>query len=109
MELGRTIVAPKYQRDILSLKLLLTGIFVTCARTEGAEYLFGPVSMSNAIPPFYKSLIIHYVLKKHAKAGTALVKSLHPCQLDFLRVNPDGLLVRCNTVDDLDRLIVDLS
>lgn len=110
MELGRTIVSPKYQRDVLTLKLLLSGIMVTCARNEGMEYMLGPASMSNDFPPFYKSLITHYILKNHSlSAASALVRPTHPYHLDFLRVDPDGLLAGCHSIDGLDQLIHTLS
>ena len=110
MELGRTIVIPKYQRDVTTLKLLLTGILTAGAKFEKMEYSLGPASISNAIPHFYKSLIYHYILKNHSlPEASSLLKPTHPFQPDFLRVNPDHLLVGCKSIDDLDHLLVNLS
>lgn len=110
MELGRTIIIPKYQRDVTTLKLLLTGILTAGAKFEKMEYSLGPASISNAIPHFYKSLIYHYILKNHSlPEAPSLLQPKHPFQPDFLRVNPDHLLVGCKSIDDLDHLLVSLS
>lgn len=110
VELGRTIILPKYQRDVTTLKLLMSGILTSIARLPGMEYTLGPASISNSIPHFYKSLIVHFMLKNCAMPGAAdMVKPLHPFQPDFLRVNPEELLVNCHSLDDLDRLILAVS
>ena len=110
MELGRTIILPQYQRDVTTLKLLMSGILTSIGRIPGMEYTLGPASISNSIPYFYKSLIVHFMLKNcSAPDAASLVKPGHPFQPDFLRVNPDSLLVNCHSLDDLDRLILALS
>lgn len=110
MELGRTIILPQYQRDVTTLKLLMSGILTSIGRIPGMEYTLGPASISNSIPYFYKSLIVHFMLKNCSALDTAsMVKPGHPFQPDFLRVNPDSLLVNCHSLDDLDRLILALS
>mgnify|MGYP002624323093 FL=1 len=110
LELGRTIVVPEYQKDILPLKLLLTGIMSTLARTPGIEYLMGPASISEDVPLFYKSLMAAYFLRNHSLVGaSACVASTHPFVPDYLRVNPEGLLSGCKSPEDLDRLLSYLS
>ena len=110
MELGRTIILPQYQRDVTTLKLLMSGILTSIGRIPGMEYTLGPASISNSIPYFYKSLIVHFMLKNcSAPDAASMVKPGHPFQPDFLRVNPDSLLVNCHSLDDLDRLILALS
>lgn len=110
MELGRTIILPQYQRDVTTLKLLMSGILTSIGRIPGMEYTLGPASISNSIPYFYKSLIVHFMLKNcSALDAASMVKPGHPFQPDFLRVNPDSLLVNCHSLDDLDRLILALS
>ena len=110
MELGRTIIVDKYQRDVLPLKLLLSGILTAGARTPGMEYTLGPASISNDLPDFYKSLIVHY-FRTHCSMPDAanIVRSTHPFQPCCLRVNPDQLLCGCQTADELDRLICAIS
>ena len=110
VELGRTIILPQYQRDVTTLKLLMSGILTSIGRIPGMEYTLGPASISNSIPYFYKSLIVHFMLKHCAAPDAAsMIKPSHPFLPDFLRVNPEALLVNCNSLDDLDRLILALS
>ena len=110
VELGRTIILPQYQRDVTTLKLLMSGILTSIGRIPGMEYTLGPASISNSIPFFYKSLIVHFMLKHCAAPDAAsMVKPAHPFQPDFLRVNPDSLLGKCNSLDELDRLILAIS
>lgn len=110
VELGRTIILPQYQRDVATLKLLMSGILTSIGRIPGSEYTLGPASISNSIPYFYKSLIVHFMLKHCAAPDAAsMVKPLNPFKPDFLRVNPEALLVNCKSLDDLDRLILALS
>ena len=110
MELGRTIILPEYQRDVQPLKLLLSGILTAAARGPHIAYTLGPASVSNDIPDFYKSLIVHFFRTCCSLPNAAqLATPTNPFKRDFLRVNPDMLLAGCKTVDDLDRLIVNLS
>ena len=110
LELGRTIILPQYHRDVATLKLLMSGILTSIGRIPEAEYTLGPASISNSYPLFYKSLIVHFMLKHCAAPDAAsMVKPLLPFQPDFLRVNPDSLLVNCKNLDDLDRLMLSLS
>lgn len=110
MELGRTIILPRYQRDVSTLKLLLSGILTAAAKEKDAEYSMGPASISNDFPPFYKSLIFHY-MEKHCclEDRASFLTPTHPFQPDFLRVNPDQLLAACQSLDDVDRLLSALS
>ena len=109
MELGRTIVVPKYQREVLTLKLLLTGVVYSMVRFPEAEYFLGPVSISDSLPDFYKSLIVYFLNKHHNCADTPLAESVHPFVPDFLAVNPDQLLAKIENLDELDRLILAMS
>ena len=110
MELGRSFIAPDYRKEVLPLKLLLSGILTAGAHCEGIEYTMGPVSVSCDFPTFYKSIILHYFLKSHSMENAQnVVGPTTPFTPDFLRVNPEALLAGCKTVDDLDRLLLYLS
>ena len=110
LELGRSFITPRYRKEVLPLKLLLSGILTAGASCEGAEYTLGPVSVSSDFPTFYKSLILHYFLKNHSvENAERMVGSKTPFTPDFLRVNPDALLSGCKSVEDLDRLLQYLS
>ena len=110
IELGRSFIVSDYQRDVLALKSLFTGLALTVTAHPECDYFLGPVSISNAYPTFYKSLMV-YFLQNHypftEEAGVAV--PTHPFQPDWLKVNPADLLAGCRDVEDLDRLMARLS
>jgi len=110
IELGRSFIVPDYQRDVLALKSLFTGLALTVAAHPECDYFLGPVSISNAYPTFYKSLMVHFLQEHYPfteAAGVAV--PTHPFQPDWLKVNPDELLFGCRDVEDLDHLMARLS
>ena len=75
-----------------------------------ARYFLGPVSISNSIPDFYKSLIVWYLENKYTDPAVSnLASSTHSFTPDFLAVNPEQLLSKVESLDDLDRLILAIS
>ena len=112
MELGRSFVALKYQREVLPLKLMLSGLAVAMATDPESFYCVGTVSISDALPDFYKSLAI-YFLERDFRLPDAdnFATAPNPFQPDFLRVNPEGLLARIpkGDIDAFDRLLGTLS
>ena len=110
MELGRSFIVQKYQREVQSLRLLLTGLAVSVLKDPRLEYYSGPVSISNDIPPFYKSLIVDYVRKNYPMPDAERIAlPSHPFDPDFLAVNPDDLHVADENIDALDRALLSLS
>ncbi len=111
LELGRSFIVGKYQRDVHPLRLLLTGLAVCTLKCPEMQYYSGPVSISNEVPRFYKSLITHYLKRDFPMSGAESVASpTHPFVPDFLRVDPDGLLqVPEGNIDLFDRLLGALS
>ena len=112
IELGRSFVAPAYQRDVLPLKLLLAGLTVSSLKIPDAQYFTGPVSISNDLPDFYKSLAVHFLKRDTAfPDAERIVEPPHPFTPDFLSVNPDDLFsqVPSGDMDKFDRLISTLS
>ena len=111
LELGRSFIAPKYQREVQPLRLLFTGLAVCAVRVPGMDSYAGLVSTSNDLPPFYKSLIVRYLEKNCRLEGAdRIARPTHPFTPDFLRVNPDDLLqLPDGKIDALDRLIATLS
>jgi putative hemolysin len=61
LELGRSFVAPDYQRSIHPLALLWRGIARFVARFPRYSRLFGPVSISNDYSPVSQELIVSYM------------------------------------------------
>ena len=110
LELGRTFVRQKYQREIQSLRLLLTGLAATTLRFPAQKYFLGPVSISNDFPDFYKSLTVWFLENKASDAGSrALASPTNAFKPDWLGVDPAALLQKIDTVDELDKLIATLS
>lgn len=109
LELGRSFLAPDYQKDIFSLKNLLAALFVATLRFPDVSYYYGPVSISNTVPDFYKSLIFHYINSHaHLPEGEDFAAPFVPFVPDYIRVNPDGLMATAD-LDSFDRLLVDIS
>ena len=111
LELGRSFIVSKYQRDIHPLRLLLTGLAVCTLKCPEMEYYSGPVSISNDVPHFYKSLITQYLKRDFPfPDADAVATPTHPFTPDFLRVDPDGLLqVPAGSIDLFDRQLAALS
>ena len=112
MELGRSFVVPKYQKEVLPLKLLLSGLAVALAKDPAAEYMIGTVTISDSLPDLYKSLTYHYLERdfKLAEARRFAVPT-NPFKPDYLRVNPEGLLsgIPKGDIDAFDRLLSSIS
>ena len=112
LELGRSFIVAKYQKEVVTLKLLLSGLAVVTLKCPEAEYFTGPVSISNEIPVFYKSLIVRFVERDYPfPDADRTVKPSHPFVPDYLKVNPDDLLrsIPPRDIDAFDRLIATLS
>lgn len=111
VELGRSFIVPKYQREVLTLKLLMGGVCVATANNPETRYFIGPMSISNQVPDFYKSLIVHYILRDfRLPDAERYAEPTHPFEADFLRVDPEGLLqVARNDIDAFDRFLSTLS
>lgn len=61
LEVGRSFVAPDYQRDYAALLLLWRGIATFVARHPRYRVLFGPVSISNDYHPVSRQLIVRFL------------------------------------------------
>ena len=111
LELGRSFIVQKYQREVLPLRLLFTGLAAATLRCPGLEYFVGPVSISNDVPDFYKSLIVRYFERDFSLADAQRVAlPTHPFHPGYLRVDPDALLqIPAGNADAFDRLLIALS
>ncbi|MBA4322595.1 MAG: hemolysin, partial [Odoribacter sp.] len=61
IELGRSFITKDYQRKVIPLFLLWKGIMVFLLKNSEYRYLIGPVSISNDLSGFSKSLIVEFV------------------------------------------------
>ena len=111
MELGRSFIVGRYQREIQPLRLLLAGLAVAVLKCPDLTYYSGLVSISDDIPDFYKSLVVRYLEKSFPFPDAAGVAApTTPFTPDFLAVNPDDLLqIPDGKIDLLDRFLGTLS
>jgi putative hemolysin len=61
IELGRSFIIKEYQKKVIPLFLLWKGIMVFLLKNAEYRYLIGPVSISNDLSRFSKSLIVEFV------------------------------------------------
>jgi len=61
VEVGRSFVAPDYQRSLLPLVLLLRGVIGIAGRDPKYHRMFGPVSISNTYSQASKALMTRYL------------------------------------------------
>lgn len=112
MELGRSFIVGKYQREVLCLKYLLAGLAVSSLFCPGANYYMGPVSMSAAIPSYYQTLAVHFLKRDFALPDAdSLVGCNYPFEPDPACNNADELLkdVPVGDIDAFDHRLVSLS
>ncbi len=111
MELGRSFIVGRYQREIQPLRLLLAGLAVAVLKCPDLTYYSGLVSISDDIPDFYKSLVVRYLEKSFPFPDAPRVATpTTPFTPDFLAVNPDDLLqIPDGKIDLLDRFLGTLS
>ena len=109
VELGRSFVVAKYQRQVLPLKLLFSGLLQVPVLFKQVKYYLGLVSISEWYPDFYQSLIVDFLLK-FAAWDKHLATPTHPFKPHFLRVNPDQLYAGCKgSPTSFDRLLSTMS
>lgn len=110
MELGRSFVVEKYQRDVLPLKFLLAGLCIATVKSN-SDSCFGLVTMSAALPDFYKSLTSYFLHRDFEMPEASKFSTpTSPFKPDYLRVDPEGLLqIPEGDIDAFDRLIGAIS
>ena len=111
IELGRSFVSLEYQKEALPLMLLLKGLMHSLMRYPDAEYFIGPVSISNAYPKFYQSLMVYYLENKHsAMLPEKSAVPTTPFEPDYMRLNPRDLLRhKMDNFEKFDRFLMRIS
>ncbi len=111
IELGRSFIIAKYQREVLPLKMLFAGLAVVAYRYPDLEYFLGPVSISDRVPDFYKSLMVYYLEHAFPYADDGKVASApNPFVPDYLAVNPADLMAHhMDSLESFDRLLSAIS
>lgn len=110
LELGRSFIVRKYQREIQPLRLLLTGLAVSVLKYPELEYYSGPVSISDEIPLIFKSMIVDYVKKNYPMPEAELIANpILPFAPDSHALDPEDLNIPSGNIDALDRALIALS
>lgn len=111
VELGRSFVVPAYQKDPLALMLLIKGLMYMVINRPEVRYLIGPVSISSWYPPFYRSLMVHYLHQRQSIPELEkYVSPKCPFEYQFHRVNVDELAGgRMESLERFDRFMYRLS
>jgi putative hemolysin len=66
LELGRSFVVEKYQKNFWSLHLLWKALGQFISENTKYRYLFGPVSISGALPTTTQSILVRFLEDNHA-------------------------------------------
>ena len=61
IELGRSFIAKDYQKKVMPLFMLWKGIMLFLLKNSEYRYLIGPVSISNDLSSFSKTLIVDFI------------------------------------------------
>lgn len=112
IELGRSFIVPKYQREVMGLKMLLAGLAMCTVKCPETSYFMGPVSMSADMPWPYQTLAVHYLMRDFSLPGAdKLVTNTHPFVPDPSIENPDEILadVPRGDIDAFDHRLAALS
>ena len=104
LELGRSFVAPAYQKSIHPLGLLWRGIGRFVSRHPQYARLFGPVSISDDYSPLSQDLIVRFMRGSRRDALLdGCVRPLHP-YLGGLLVAED-ISARLGSIDEVSAAI----
>ncbi len=111
IELGRSFISVKYQKEAIPLMLLIKGLLYSVIKYPQVRYLIGPVSISSWYPLFYRSLMVEYLLEKQSiKDFRKYITPNIPFTPDYKRVDIKELLSRkTDSIEKFDRFIYKLS
>ncbi len=112
IELGRSFIARDYQKKAIPLFMLWKGIMVFLLRNTDYRYLIGPVSISNDLSRFSKTLIVEFI--RNYFWDEELSKLIRPIK-DFVP-KPDRTIDRSVFIDfserdinKIERIITDIE
>lgn len=98
LELGRSFVAPAYQRSFQPLRLLWSGIAVLLQRRPELRWLYGPVSVPPGQGPTARALLRDTLMLHHGDAALArLVRPRQPLRAS--RPSPERRSVMAGLAD----------
>jgi len=112
LELGRSFITKDYQKKAIPLFLLWKGIMIFLLKHSEYRYLIGPVSISNDLSQFSKSLIVEFI--RTYFYDESLSGSVTP-KKDFV-VKPDKVIDHKIFIDSsekditkIERIIIDIE
>lgn len=111
VELGRSFISLKHQKDTMGLLLLLKGLFYAMMKYQEYKHFIGPVSISSWYPLFYRSAMVHY-LKRSAsvKELKKMVNPINPFIEDFGGIDIETLMIPCtDNLEGFDRYLHKIS
>jgi putative hemolysin len=90
LEVGRSFVAPDYQRSLGALQGLWKGLATYVSRHPRYAKLFGPVSISNDYTPISQNLMVRFLREKKREDSLAgFIRPHHPFELaDYGDISP---------------------
>ncbi|NIP97467.1 MAG: GNAT family N-acetyltransferase [Akkermansiaceae bacterium] len=106
LELGRSFVAPNYQRSLGALMMLWKGIGQFVARHPCYARLFGPVSISRDYTSISKNLIVRFL--REEKRDESLAPFVHPTNPYRLEV-PDEISPRLESIEQVSARVAEVE
>jgi len=93
IELGRSFIVKEYQKSPLPLLLLWRGIWSYLDSNPSYLYMIGPVSISNKMSSFSKSMLVQYIQTYYFDNELAqYINARNSFEPNFGTVNPDIVL-----------------
>lgn len=107
VEMGRSFIAPEYQKSISSLPLLWKGIAHWMVRNPGYKKLFGPVSISKDYDKLSRRMMVEFLQGNFLHEDLAsFVKPRHPFRYQRGRkLMREFISAELKDVDDCSALI----
>lgn len=111
LEMGRSFVAPNYQRSVAALPLLWKGVLTWVARHPHYKKLFGPVSISGEYQGLSRKLMVEFLSDNNLHPDLAtLVKPRKPFRYGKNRkLLREFISAELGNVDDFSALISSLE
>ncbi len=110
IELGRSFIQKKYQRNPLGLGMLWKGIVGFILRNPQYTKLFGPVSISNNYHSMSKQMLVSFLRSHHFDNALAEhVKPTHPPKIRPIKLWDNRNEQILKKIEDLDELIAEIE
>lgn len=111
MELGRSFIRQKYQREVHTLRLLFAGLTVSSLYMPEARYYMGPVSISNDYPRFYQTLIVRFLTRDFSlpDAARIVMPTHHFVPDDSADIDEMLKDIPAGDIDAFDHMMLSLS